>query len=111
NPEQAIADLRAALEKGETSPAVLRRLADLLKRHGRAPEADQVLGRLPQALLRERGLGRLAADVAQERGDVARALKIARDALNVETTKDPGDLVWLGRLLAAANQPAEAEAK
>jgi tetratricopeptide (TPR) repeat protein len=111
NPEQAIADLKAALEKGETSPAVLRRLADLLHRHNRAAEADQALGRLPQGLLREQGLGRLAADVAQQRGDLGRALQIARDTLNTEATKDPRDLVWLGRLLAAANKPAEAEPK
>src|SRR5262249_27999504 len=51
------------------------------------------------------------ADVAQQRGDVGRALQIARDALNAEAAKDPRDLVWLGRLLAAANQPAEAEPK
>jgi tetratricopeptide (TPR) repeat protein len=110
NPEQAILELKQAIQKGENSPAVVQRLVQALVSRKRDAEADEELKKLKQTLLVQSELGRLAARVALRRGDTARALVLARDAVAVDSP-DYGDQVWMGRLLAAANVHDEAEQK
>lgn len=110
NPEQAILELKQAIQKGENSPAVVQRLVRALVSRKRDAEADEELKKLKQTLLVQSELGRLAAHVALGRGDTARALALARDAVAVDSP-DYGDQVWMGRLLSAANVHDEAEHK
>jgi tetratricopeptide (TPR) repeat protein len=110
NPEQAINDLKEAQKNGETSPSVIRRLADLLAQRQRYEEANVVLDKLRGALMRNADLGRLAANVALGRQETSRAVELARSAVR-DDASDPRDMVWLGRVLAAAGQKAEAELK
>jgi Tfp pilus assembly protein PilF len=110
NRGQAVRDLQEAIKNGETSPGVIRRVAELLSQQGRDAEAQQELKRLRQSLLRHSDLGRLAATVALRQEDVARGLQLAGEAVQADT-RDPKELVWLGRVHLAAHQPAEAERK
>jgi predicted Zn-dependent protease len=110
NPEQAISHLRQAIDQGESNPRVIQRLVESLYRRQRYAEADQELRRLRQALLMNSELGRLAAGIALRRGDQARALELARDAV-AEDSRDFREQVWLGQMLAAVRAPTEAESK
>jgi Tfp pilus assembly protein PilF len=110
NPEQAINDLKEAVKNGDSNPTVVRRLSELLAQRGRFQEAEQELNRLKEALLVDSELGRMAANLAVQQQDLSRALRLASQAVKADT-KDPKELVWLGRLLAAAEKPTEAEQK
>jgi tetratricopeptide (TPR) repeat protein len=109
-PEEAINNLEDAVKHGESSPAVIGRLASLLSRAGRNAQAQVYLQRMNKAALRDEALGRLAVQVALSRGDVARALDLARAAIRNES-RDPRGLVFLARALAANKQLDEAERK
>lgn len=108
NAEQAIKDLQTAIKNGEDSPSILRRLVTLLTVRGREAEAQFLLAKLQQSVLQGSELGRLAVTVAVRRGELTQALELMRKTVR-EDTKDPLELVWMARVLAAANKPAEAE--
>jgi predicted Zn-dependent protease len=110
NPEQAITHLKAAIDQGENTPRVVQRLVEALYRRQRYAEAGQELERLRKSLFVNSELGRLAAGVALRRGELTRALELARDAVKDDSTNFR-DQLWYGQLLAAASAPTEAEHK
>src|SRR5262249_34215113 len=63
NPEQAIKDLQEAVNHGDTSLGVVRRLATLLAERGRDGEAELLLRNLGTRLSLDSDLGRLAVGV------------------------------------------------
>ncbi len=109
-PEEAITNLQEAVKNGESSPAVIGRLVSLLTKAGRNDDAQVQLSRLNAAILRDAILGRLAVQVAINRGDVSRALELARVAIRGES-REPRDLVFMARVLASNKRFAEAEQK
>lgn len=110
HPDQAIENLWAAVHQyGERSPAVIRDLVELLASKERYDEADQTLRLLRDPLLVNSDLGRLAADVASHRKDMAKAMDLFKKNRAAAGTKNYRELLWEARLLAEDNQTAKAE--
>jgi len=110
NLEDAIVDLKQAIQLGETSPAVAQRLVGLLCTQQRYTEADEEMKHLKDSLKVNSELGRLAASLALRRGDPARALRLASDAVAVDT-RDFRDHVWKSQILIASGAEGEAQQK
>ncbi len=108
NQEQAIKDLREAMHNGDSSPEVIRRLADHLANRGRFEEAKQELSKVRETLLdSDTDLGRLRARVAlglRQFEEAARAVQRSR----IEETDSRG-LVFKGWVLAESHRTEEAE--
>jgi exosortase len=115
--DRALEQYLAALDRGAGQLAVYRRAVQLLYDQGRYAEANALLHRLPDQTLAERGLGRLAAQLALAGpgpGDPPdagpsrqRALQLARRTVAADS-KDYRDYLWLGMVAWAAGQPDEA---
>jgi tetratricopeptide (TPR) repeat protein len=111
NWEKAIDHYQRAIDLGERSPQVLRRVAQLLFERQRYLEADRairMLGDLPHDTSSVGAL-RLATELSLWSRDVERALTLARRAVATESD-DYRDHVWLGQVLWAAGKPQEAHA-
>jgi cellulose synthase operon protein C len=97
-----------ALQLGERSPLLVRRLVVLLFQRQRFQEADQVLRRLEEQQAPFSGdLGRLASEVSWRVEDYSRAIELAQKA--AKQSKDPNDQLWLGQLLSLNRRNDEAE--
>jgi Flp pilus assembly protein TadD len=109
-PDEAIASYLRAIELGETSLAVARRATELLYARGRYIEADRLLQQVRSQATPadDSALARLEAQLSALNQDPARASTLARAAVSAES-KDPRDLMWLGRIEVAAGRVAEAE--
>jgi tetratricopeptide (TPR) repeat protein len=110
NPSRAIDSYLRAIELGERSHDVLRRVVQLLYERRRYVEADQAIRKLQtQPLSPLSGeLQRMAADVSLQVQDHARALDLARQAVAAQPN-EYGNHVWLGQVLWATGQRNEAE--
>ncbi len=108
NPEMAIKDLQEAVNQGDHSPSVLRRLVALLLQRGREGEAKVQLARLHQSLLYNSELGKLAVAVQLRENNTDKAVELMRQVVR-EDSRDPADLVWMARVLAAAGKADAAE--
>jgi tetratricopeptide (TPR) repeat protein len=104
----AIAKYRQAVQLGERNPATLKRLATLLANQGRLDEADEMIRNLQDLGGNLGDLNRLAAELALNRQDPNRALRLAEQTVPLDT-KTHRDLIWLGELQRAAGKKAEAE--
>jgi tetratricopeptide (TPR) repeat protein len=103
----ALAKYEQAVNRlGERNPAVLRHMLELLYQQGRYKEAKEILKLLPQ----KGGLERLAAEVLYRSGEYTDALRLARQAVSLDS-KDYRDHIWLGELLWAAGFRNDAEAR
>jgi cellulose synthase operon protein C len=108
NVDGAIDRYQQAVLLGERDPALIRRVIEMLTAQQRYPEADQMLQRLGEGSAVFAGMERAAAEVmVAHRHDVAGAVKLAQKAVAADS-KDFQDHLWLGRILWAAHQPAEA---
>jgi Tfp pilus assembly protein PilF len=107
---QAITDLQEAVRNGEMRPGVVRRLVALLEERGRHKEAQALLERMSRTLKANSDIGKLAVGVFLQNKKFANALELAREMVK-DDSNNPQDLVWMGRVLAAARQPEEAELK
>jgi tetratricopeptide (TPR) repeat protein len=111
NDEQAIADFRRAIDLGQRSPRVIRKLVELLCKKQRYAEADQEIRRLQKQTLIAADMQRLAADLSLRNQDPSRAIELATAAV-AKDSKDYRDHLWLGQVLAASGmQTAQAEAE
>ncbi len=108
-PDAALPYYERAVAAGEKSPDALRRLMALLAAKGRFAEANAVLTDLPDAAISSPEARRLAAEVSL-RADSSprRALELAARAVPADS-KNPADLMWLGRLLYAGKDRDGAE--
>lgn len=99
-----------AIDLGERSPTIIRRVVELLYRQRRYSEADNVLRKFESTQLPITGdLGRLAADVSFRVQDFGRAMQIA-----IQTIGNSGsyeDLVWMAQLHSVMGQTQQAEDK
>ncbi len=108
-PDQAISNLQEAIRYGETSPAVIRELVELLAGAERYAEADEALRHLREPLLVNSDLGRLAATIAVNRKETKRAVRMLEQNRPRPGTTDYRELLWEGRMLAEVNDLAGAE--
>ena len=106
--DDALKQYERAKALGETQPAVLRRMIGLLARKGRFAEANALFEKLPPDVKTGPDMRRLPAELALGAGDSKKAVELATQAVPADA-KDPADLLWLGRLLLNAGQPAAAE--
>jgi tetratricopeptide (TPR) repeat protein len=107
-PDDALKQFERAKALGETQPGVLRRMIGLLARKGRFAEADDLFKKLPAEVRTGPDMRRVPAELALGAGDSKTAVELATQAVPADA-KDPADLLWLGRLLLNAGQPAAAE--
>jgi tetratricopeptide (TPR) repeat protein len=105
--EAALAKYQQAIELGEQDPRVMQHVVQLLYAQRRYQQADQLLQKLRQQSVSLGGLDRVAADLAVVKQDYEGALALARKAKLAES-KDHKDHIWLGQVLWAAKQQAEA---
>ncbi|MCS6850891.1 MAG: tetratricopeptide repeat protein [Gemmataceae bacterium] len=107
NSEAALRDYLRAVELGERNAGALGRLLYLLTQRRRYAEALEVVRRCcnDQSLPRE--LYRAAAETCRLAGDKELALSLARSAVPGES-RDHRDWLWLGQMLWALEQPADA---
>ncbi len=98
-----------AFDLGERRPDVARPLVRMLAERGRWDEADQVMRRLQEQTVLTGALARQAAEVALQTHNGERAVELARQA--APAVDGYVYHVWLGRVLAAAGRPEEAEAE
>lgn len=101
--------LNKAIQLGERDVSVIRELVRLYYEEKRYAEADQAI-----RTIQERGgqleneLKRMASEVSIQMRDEQQALRMAREAVSVDST-DFRDHVWLGQIYIAVGDPKEAE--
>ncbi len=110
DPEGMISHLKEAirLEEGRSAPQVIGRLVEALNQRGRYAESKEYLGRMKQSLLVNSPLGKLAANVDLNTGDLSRATDLIQAAVGKDPT-DYRDLLLRGRLHEAMRQDKDAE--
>ncbi len=103
----ALEACQRAFDLGERRLDVARTLLRLLAERGRWDEADQVMRRLQEQTVIGGALARQAAEIALQTHNGERAVELAR--LAAPAADGYAYHVWLGRVLAAAGRPEEAE--
>jgi len=106
--EQAIEAYQEAIRLGERRLVVYERLISLLNQSDRAAEADKYLSLLQDQIAAFETLSSLEMSVAARRGQLDRALEIARRGVE-RRPQDPMAHAWLGQMLLANDKPDEAE--
>jgi Tfp pilus assembly protein PilF len=107
--DKLISNLQEAVHLGESSPAVIGELAQLLDNAGRYEEANTALKHLRDSMLVNSDLGRLMAINALHRNDTQAALKAIQINDTPEDSKDYRRLMMDGRILAEMNRPGAEE--
>ncbi len=112
--DQVRANLRKAIEGGETSPGVIREYVELLLRDSPDDEAAQreaawALKKISEPLLVNSDLWRIAATVAAHSKDVRRAQELLARNRPENEARDFRALMWEGLLLAETNNPKAEE--
>jgi tetratricopeptide (TPR) repeat protein len=108
--EKVVEHYLAAIDLGERSPTIIRRVVELLYRQRRYTDADNVLRRFEATQLPITGdLGRLAADVSFRVQDFSRAMQIAAQSIGDSDKYE--DLVWMGQLHSVLGEIKLAEDK
>ncbi len=108
--DTAAEDYLAAIELGERSPAVIRRVVELLYRQRRYTEADGALRKFEAMQLpMSSELSRLAADAAFRAEDFDRAMQIAVQVIGQSDAYE--DLVWMAQLYSVMGRREQAEVK
>jgi tetratricopeptide (TPR) repeat protein len=102
--------LRAIDKLGQRTPSAIRRVVQLLYERHRYIEADEVIRKFQDQVAGAGDLLRLAADVSLGIGDFDRALDLAQQAAP-ESSPDYRDQIWLGQVLWALAQEAEAQGR
>jgi tetratricopeptide (TPR) repeat protein len=116
--DKALEKYQEAMDHGDQRLPVVRRVLQLLYEEHRYAEAHALLKKVPEPVLSQTDLGRIAAELfvvsPDEAGGVdaaasrTRALQLAQQAVTADS-KDYAGLLWLGHLAAQAGQPDEAE--
>jgi tetratricopeptide (TPR) repeat protein len=107
--EEAVAAYEEAIRLGEGRPTAYERLVGLLYQMDRTAEANRYLGLLENRVAGSENLSSLEMALAAGRGQVVRALDMARQRVE-RRPQDPLAQMWLGQMLLANDKPTEAEA-
>jgi tetratricopeptide (TPR) repeat protein len=107
-PEQALEEYLRATDLGSRQPWVIRRAVELLYERRKYVEAEQLLLQLPAEAPVLIELRRLAAELSLQTRDYPRALELAKKAVS-DDSQDYRDHLWLGWMLSASGNRAEAE--
>jgi len=108
NEDLAIDHYLRAIDLGERSPRLIRRVVQLLAERQRFLEADRILRRLEeQQSPFSSDLSRMASEVSLRLDDFDRALELAKQA--AKDSKEYRDHVWLGQVWGILGQRARAE--
>ena len=105
----ALAKYQKAVEYGESSPAALRRLMELLRGYGKFDEAAVILQKLPKASVADGEIQRIAAEVSLRTNNPAQAVAYADAAISDKST-DPAEYIWQGQIYFGAGEKGKAEA-
>ncbi len=109
NPDRAIEQYKAALDRGEASPDVVVRLVRLLNAQRNYAESSAVLVRFRSIIPRTGELGRLVTLTTYYGSETPQAgLEMARKTLS-EKSKDYQDHLLAGQIFWAADKREEAE--
>jgi predicted Zn-dependent protease len=100
---------RRAVDLGERSPDVLRRLLELYAECRQFAEAEAVVRAAADAGTGLGGGEAAAAGLMAGAGNFARAAELAAKAVPADA-RDPKQLLWLGQLLALGGRPEDAVA-
>jgi len=107
--DAAIKKYQQALDLGETSIGMIRRLIELLYKTGRYNEASVALTKLPSELQFRDDFGKLTAELQMKIGQADQASDQATAVVDVDSTEFR-DHLWQGQLLARAGRRDDAEA-
>ena len=99
DPEGMIVHLKEGvqLEQGRAAPRVVQRLVEALNQRGRWAESKEYLGRLQESLLVHSQIGRVAAGVALNMGDLSQATALIQSSIGNDP-KNFRDFLLRGRL-------------
>jgi tetratricopeptide (TPR) repeat protein len=108
-PEQAMNEYGEAINLGDRSPRVVRRMLDLLNKRLRFREAAQVIRQLKKQAPLSEELKRLEVDIALRNHEGNNAIQRALELVNPDSN-DYRDVLWLGQVLKESGQrPEQAE--
>src|SRR5262249_20638377 len=107
--EQALHEYREAINLGDRSPRVVRRMLELLNRRQRFREAAEVIRKLKKQAPLSEELKRLEVDIALRNHEGGNAVQRALELVNPDSN-DYRDALWLGQVLKESGQrPEQAE--
>ena len=106
--DQAVEAYQEAIRLGEQQSMAYERLISLLTQLDRAAEAEHYLGLLQGQIAGSERLSELEIQVAAKQGQFGRALETARHGVQ-QRPQDPLAYLWLGQVLSAGGNAAEAE--
>lgn len=105
----AAAKYQQAIEGGEANPQAVRRLMELLASGGRDAEAEAVFRKLAESSAATADVQRLAAEMSLRTNNLRQALELAARAVS-DTSTNPADHIWVGRVFVSAGERGKAEA-
>jgi tetratricopeptide (TPR) repeat protein len=108
NPDRALENYLRTIELGDQNPRVVRRAVQLLYERRRVDTIQQLIAKLPAQSFASVETQRILSRVFVDARNSEQALAAAKAA--AAGSKDYRDHVWLGQVLQAAGQLAEAEA-
>lgn len=107
--EPALNEFREAINLGDRSPRVVRRMVELLNKRQRFREAGEVIRQLKKQAPLSEELQRLEVDVALHNRESGNAVQHALELVNPDSN-DYRDALWLGQVLSESGQrPEQAE--
>src|SRR5262249_26142230 len=107
--EPALNEYREAINRGDRSPRVVRRMVELLNKRQRFREAAQIIREMKRQAPLSEELQRLEVDVALRNHDASSAVQRALELVNPDSN-DYRDALWLGQVLSESGQrPEQAE--
>lgn len=105
----ALVKYQKAVEYGESGPAALRRLMELLRAAGKFDEAAVILQKLPKTSVADGDVQRIAAEVSLRTNNPSQAEAYADKAV-AQTSTDPADYIWQGQIYFSTGAKTKAEA-
>jgi tetratricopeptide (TPR) repeat protein len=107
--EAALNEYRVAINLGDSSPRVVRRMVELLNKRQRFREAAEEIRKLKRKAPLTEELRRLEVDLALRNHESGNAVQRALELVNPDSN-DYRDALWLGQVLSESGQrPEQAE--
>lgn len=107
-PDEAVSSYTRAIELGASQPDLARRLFSLLYQRRQFDQIDQIVKKLDERGISPGDFKLITALNALRGNETERGLSLARQVLS-ETSANPYDLLFLGRMLLYSRRTAEAQ--